>query len=199
MKSLTIAFACAAVALASTGCRYAKNQQNADGDALAGGEDPVSTLLPADEDGGASGINSGADNMSDDSSLAGALDKNRPFSDYLKPVEGANFAPVYFGFDSTTLPDTETAKIEAVANDLLQNANHVVVIEGNCDERGSNEYNLSLGDKRAIAVRDYLTRLGVAADRIQTTSYGEEKPVDSGHGEASWSKNRRGEFSLYQR
>ena len=72
------------------------------------------------------------------------------------------------------------------------------MIEGNCDERGSNEYNLSLGELRAISIRDYLVSLGIAPNRVQTKSYGEEKPAVSGSGESAWSKNRRGEFAVFQ-
>ena len=75
---------------------------------------------------------------------------------------------------------------------------HVLVVEGHCDERGSNEYNLSLGENRAQAIRATLVSKGIAADRIQTRSYGEEKPAAIGSGESVWSLNRRGEFSLYQ-
>ena len=85
-----------------------------------------------------------------------------------------------------------------VAQDLLQNMKHVLVVEGHCDERGSNEYNLSLGENRAQAIRATLVSKGIAADRIQTRSYGEEKPAAIGSGESVWSLNRRGEFSLYQ-
>ncbi len=109
-----------------------------------------------------------------------------------------DFAPVYFGFDASNLAPSELAKIEAVAQHLKDNADRVVIIEGNCDERGSNEYNLSLGDLRATSIRDYLATLGIAGDRIQTKSYGEEKPAVSGAGEESWSKNRRGEFAIYK-
>ena len=109
-----------------------------------------------------------------------------------------DFAPVYFGFDASNLAPSELAKIEAVAQHLKDNADRVVIIEGNCDERGSNEYNLSLGDLRATSIRDYLATLGIAGERIQTKSYGEEKPAVSGTGEESWSKNRRGEFAIYK-
>ena len=109
-----------------------------------------------------------------------------------------DFAPVYFGFDASNLTPSELAKIEAVAQHLKDNADRVVIIEGNCDERGSNEYNLSLGDLRATSIRDYLATLGIAGERIQTKSYGEEKPAVSGAGEESWSKNRRGEFAIYK-
>lgn len=107
------------------------------------------------------------------------------------------FAPVYFDYDSAQVASTERAKIEAVSQSLKQNNNYAVIIEGNCDERGSNEYNLALGERRAQAIRDYLSGLGIGADRIQTKSYGEEKPVDAGHDEAAWAANRRGEFVLY--
>lgn len=107
------------------------------------------------------------------------------------------FAPVYFDYDSSQVADTERSKIEAVSQHLKQNDAHAVIIEGNCDERGSNEYNLALGERRAQAIRAYLAGLGIGADRIQTKSYGEEKPVNPGHDDAAWAANRRGEFVLY--
>jgi len=109
-----------------------------------------------------------------------------------------DFTPVYFGFDASQLAPSELAKVEAVAQHLQAKANRVVIIEGNCDERGSNEYNLSLGELRAISIRDYLVQLGIASNRIQTKSYGEEKPAVTGQNESAWSKNRRGEFAIYQ-
>ena len=121
------------------------------------------------------------------------------FEDTLQAVQGVKFSPVYFAFDSYVLPPSEVSKIEQVAQHLKQNANHVVVVEGNCDERGSNEYNMSLGENRALAVREYLVKLGIAADRIQTRSYGEEKPAVAGTGEEVWRLNRRDEFALFQK
>lgn len=107
------------------------------------------------------------------------------------------FAPVYFDYDSAQVADSERSKIETVAQHLKQNDSVAVIIEGNCDERGSNEYNLTLGERRAQSIRAYLSGLGIGADRIQTKSYGEEKPVNPGHDEAAWAANRRGEFVLY--
>ena len=75
----------------------------------------------------------------------------------------------------------------------------MVVVEGHCDERGSNEYNMSLGENRAIIIRNYLVQNGIAADRIQTRSYGEEKPAVMGSDESAFSRNRRGEFAIYQK
>ena len=108
------------------------------------------------------------------------------------------FEPVYFGFDASNLASTELSKIEAVAQHLKDHADRVVIVEGNCDERGSNEYNLELGNLRAISISDYQKTLGIDGNRIQTKSYGEEKPAVSGSGEAAWAKNRRGEFAIYR-
>jgi len=121
------------------------------------------------------------------------------FEDTLQAVQGVKFAPVYFAFDSYALPPSEITKIEQVAQHLKQNTGHVLVVEGHCDERGSNEYNLSLGENRAQAVRSYLVNQGVSADRIQTRSFGEEKPAVQGSGEEVWRLNRRGEFVLFQK
>ncbi len=129
----------------------------------------------------------------------GSLVSGARFEDTLQAVQGVKFAPVYFAFDSYALPPSEVSKVEQVAQHLQQNASHVLVVEGHCDERGSNEYNLSLGENRALAVRSYLVNLGVAADRIQTRSYGEEKPAVAGSGEEAWHLNRRGEFALFQK
>ena len=108
------------------------------------------------------------------------------------------FEPVYFGFDASNLASSELAKIEAVGQHLKENADRVVIVEGNCDERGSNEYNLELGSLRAISIRDYLATLGIDGNRIQTKSYGEEKPAVQGAGEEAWARNRRGEFAIYK-
>lgn len=107
-----------------------------------------------------------------------------------------NFEPVYFGFDASNIQPNEMAKIEAVAAHLKQTG-RVVIVEGNCDERGSNEYNLSLGQIRAIAIQKYLVDLGVNVESAQAKSYGEEKPAVVGHDEGAWSKNRRGEFAVF--
>ena len=121
------------------------------------------------------------------------------FEDMYQRVQDVNFSPVYFAFDSYALAPQELAKIDQVARHLQANSSHVLVIEGHCDIRGSNEYNLALGENRALAVRAHLANLGVAADRIQSRSYGSEKPAVAGTGEAVWKLNRRGEFALYQK
>ena len=107
------------------------------------------------------------------------------------------FAAVFFDYDSSEVAGSERAKIETAAQYLNQNSAQAVIIEGHCDERGSNEYNLALGERRAQSIRAYLIDLGISADRIQTKSYGEENPADPGHNESAWAANRRGEFVLY--
>ena len=108
------------------------------------------------------------------------------------------FVPVYFEYDSAQVQTAERAKLEAVSASLKQNSAGGVIVEGHCDERGSREYNLALGERRAMAVRAYLVGLGLDGARIQTKSFGKEKPVALGHDEESWSKNRRAEFVLFK-
>ena len=187
---------CGALALAVTGCKY----DNAnDEDVTGGGTQEVIT------DGADDQMNANAKDVStDENANAEEMDLSAatglPFDqdpNYARCTD-VDFAPVYFGFDASQLAPAELSKIEAVAQHLQTKTDRVVIIEGNCDERGSNEYNLSLGDLRAIAIRDYLVTLGIDAQRIQSKSYGEEKPAVTGHGEGAWSKNRRGEFAVFQ-
>lgn len=121
------------------------------------------------------------------------------FRDLYNEVQGVDFQAVYFSLDSYSLPPHEIAKVDAIGTHLNANANHVMIIEGHCDERGSNEYNLALGENRALAVRSYLVNMGVAPERIQTVSFGEEKPAVMGMDESAWSMNRRCEFALFQK
>ncbi len=113
-------------------------------------------------------------------------------------VKDVNFRRVYFSYDSYQIPRSEIQKIEEVADYMKENREVRLIIEGHCDERGSREYNMSLGEHRALAVRAYLVGLGIDSSRIQTRSYGEEKPLDFGHNESAWRKNRRAEFVLYR-
>ena len=111
-------------------------------------------------------------------------------------ASGERLERIYFEYDSSELSSSAR---QALQNnyDILRRAPSVrVEIEGHCDERGTNEYNLALGWRRARAVRDYLISLGVDGARIDTISYGEELPVDAGHSEAAWSKNRRAQFRV---
>ncbi len=107
----------------------------------------------------------------------------------------AGLKTIYFDFDKYNLRDDAKATLEADARILMDNPKSRVVIEGHCDERGTTEYNLALGEKRAAATRDYLIRLGVDAGQLSIISYGEERPVAMGHDEDSWSQNRRSQFA----
>jgi peptidoglycan-associated lipoprotein len=103
--------------------------------------------------------------------------------------------PVYFAFDSYALRADARETLQDNASKIMQAPGALIQIEGHCDERGTQEYNLALGEKRALAVRDYLIQLGVSGDRLVTISYGEEYPAVIGSNEAAWAQNRRCEFN----
>ena len=177
------------LAIFASGCRYNKARSSAgagsEGQEVAGGD--------------IAGISSQVDDTNIESgsldSLSGKSFKDRGYT----LCTDVNFAPVYFQFDSTVIAQSELSKVDEVVSHLNSKADRVVVVEGNCDERGSNEYNMSLGENRAIIIRNYLVQNGIAADRIQTRSYGEERPAATGSGESVWSLNRRGEFAIFQK
>ena len=102
----------------------------------------------------------------------------------------------FFDFDASTLSAAAQTALTNSATWLKKNPQYNLLIEGHCDERGTEQYNLALGDKRANTAKDYLVALGVDASRIRTVSYGEERPFDPGHDEAAWAKNRRAHLVL---
>ena len=104
--------------------------------------------------------------------------------------------PVFFELDSSDLNGDAQGTLQKNAGVLKQYGTWQITIEGHCDERGSAEYNLALGERRAIAARDYLVSLGVGANRVRTVSYGKEFPFDPAHEEAAWSRNRRAHFVI---
>jgi peptidoglycan-associated lipoprotein len=106
--------------------------------------------------------------------------------------------PVYFDFDKYDIRKDQQQRIIGDADYLKQNADLVVRVEGNCDERGTNEYNMALGERRANSAKKYLINLGVPANRIKTISYGEERPLNYGHDELAWSQNRRDDFVIVE-
>ncbi len=110
----------------------------------------------------------------------------------------SEFAPVYFDYDSSQIGETERAKVVAVADRMRGMRSGGVIVEGHCDERGSADYNLALGERRALAVRAYLIGLGIDGARVQTKSYGEERPISMGHDESAWRQNRRAEFVFFE-
>lgn len=110
--------------------------------------------------------------------------------------EGGPLADIFFGYDQAALSDESRATLEKHAL-WLQNQRDVRVrLEGHCDERGTVDYNLALGDQRAQATRDYLLSLGVSPERMTTVSYGKERPLDLGHDESAWARNRRVHFAV---
>jgi peptidoglycan-associated lipoprotein len=103
---------------------------------------------------------------------------------------------IYFAFDNYSL--SEQAKKTLIKNAawLMKSPQKEIIIEGHCDERGTDEYNIALGERRAYSAKKYLITLGVNPDQLSTISYGEERPADSGHDEDAWAKNRRADFVM---
>ena len=105
------------------------------------------------------------------------------------------YPDVYFAYDDANLSDEARQVLSGSAAKLSKNGDKVEV-QGNCDERGSVEYNLALGERRAASVKSYLLSYGIAGSRVTTVSFGKEKPVDTGHDESAWAKNRRAHFAV---
>ncbi|HTI37833.1 MAG TPA: peptidoglycan-associated lipoprotein Pal [Vicinamibacterales bacterium] len=123
--------------------------------------------------------------ISDDPLASGDLEsinKNSPFQ------------PVFYALDSSDVDAKGQQSLNADAEILKKYSTWTITIEGHCDERGTAEYNLALGERRALAAKTYLVSLGISADRLRTVSYGKEFPFDPGHDESAWSKNRRAHF-----
>lgn len=110
--------------------------------------------------------------------------------------ESGRFSDINFDFDKYDIRPDAKSVLEEVASWMLKNTAAKLLIEGHCDERGTNEYNLALGDRRGKAARDYLIALGVASNRIEMISYGEEKPFCTDQTEECWAKNRRAHFII---
>jgi len=110
-------------------------------------------------------------------------------------VDKTQFPPVHFAFDSYAVDPSDESTLQSVAQ-FLQGGSSTIIIAGFTDERGTPEYNRALGESRAEAVRDYLLQHGVGNDKLQTVSFGAEMPVDDGHDEGAWAKNRRAEFGV---
>jgi peptidoglycan-associated lipoprotein len=114
---------------------------------------------------------------------------------WLEDAAALKTETVYFDFDSSVIKTGEKPKVSAVADYLKSNMAKAVRVEGNCDERGTEEYNRSLGERRALAVREELIRLGIDSTRVDTKTWGKDNPAnDPGHDESAWRKNRRDEF-----
>jgi peptidoglycan-associated lipoprotein len=150
-----------------------------------GDETGLAPSNPVDTNGGPMGVSSNGNIAVTDPSI---------YSTYAAHPEILQAQTIYFDYDKSAIKSSEQGKLGEVANYLKSNPSQAVRVEGNCDERGTEEYNRSLGERRALGAREYLVQLGVDPIRVVTITYGEDKPADSGHNEAAWSKNRRDDF-----
>jgi len=131
-----------------------------------------------------------------ESATSGGVPQLRGHEGWLEHPDVFKSDTVYFDFDSSSVKPGEKSKVAAVADHLKSNPTDAVRVEGHCDERGTEEYNRSLGERRALALREELVTLGIDASRADTISYGKDRPAETGHDESAWKKNRRGEFIL---
>jgi peptidoglycan-associated lipoprotein len=185
-------------ALATTGCKHGFNGRVT---TLPGHRNP-----PVDVGGGPSTLPPGNPVSAPETATAipgtgvGALPGGGPTSDTWDPStmhqdrDKLAAYTVHFKFDSAVVQDSEQANVANVGQALTSNPEAKLLIEGHCDERGTEEYNRALGERRALALREALAKIGLDPARIRTISYGKDKPADPGHDEAAWAKNRRGEF-----
>jgi len=144
---------------------------------------------PVSDDGAAGGATATTDGSGQNGSFS-----SQSVSDATASKVPASLQRIHFDFDSYILTGSAKAALEDNAAYLKAHANERVQIEGHCDERGSDEYNLVLGEKRARATKAFLVTLGVDSRRLSVISYGEERPLDPSSSETAWSKNRRAEF-----
>jgi peptidoglycan-associated lipoprotein len=163
------------------------------------------TAPPASSAGGA-GTKQPTDRQTDEQRTAQLLAsrgedipiKESPTIEFVDPTseDKAVLKPIYFEYNKSNIRPEYQPVLENISKWLVGKDGSQLLVEGHCDERGTDEYNLALGERRALAVRRYLIALGVSSDRVHTISYGEEKPAVSGSDEAAWSKNRRAEFKV---
>lgn len=175
-----------AVVMASTGCKHRPQHV---------------TPIPGEQGAGINGLGPGPtidSGSGGNSGPANGIAENTAYNpdNFTQDRETLAANSIHFSYDSAVIKDSEKANIQAVASALQSNPHLQLLIEGNCDERGTEEYNRSLGEKRAEAAREALVALGISEDRIHTISYGKDKPVDTGHSEASHAKNRHDDFVL---
>lgn len=165
---------CGAIALALAGCKTAQPYSGVDG--ATGGEVDYTAMQSLPERG----------NFNPETDV--------DYSTLRSP--DMNCGVIYFATDSSTIGGSERAKLEKVAGWLSKHPDKQILVAGHTDERGSLGYNRALGERRSIAVRDYLLGLGAGRDRVYTYSYGEERPAAQGSGEAVFAKNRRAEIGI---
>jgi len=187
-----------AIAVLLSGCRGKREI------AEESGRTPASSLIKSGD--ATSGVTS-QEGRATSSEIAKAIKgedlpvRKIPAKDFKEPslisAEAAKiFQTVHFDFDSYEIRSDAREILNGAGKYLLANPKMQVLTEGHCDERGTREYNMVLGEQRALSIRRYLVSLGVSSARLHTSSYGKDKPVDTASTEEAWAKNRRGEFKL---
>ena len=136
----------------------------------------------------------------EESGAVAGFDPGPPVEEGDQPVSVPELKTVYFDYDRANVREDQKGTLRGNSQEINGHAEwRTVVIEGHCDERGSEEYNLALGERRATSVKQYLGTLGIPAARMDTVSFGESKPAVQGHDESAWRWNRRGEFKVLRR
>lgn len=195
-KMLFVGAAAFAMVLGTVGC--ATDDDDLEMFKIKEGEE--SSLLNGENGMNENGLNGGGDadldSMNRNTGVSEWSSSNSlsPYDDFGTPITGLSFQPVYFRFDQSGIDSSEYSKLDQVAAYVMSNPGTGVVIEGNCDDKGSDEYNRALGERRALSAKDYLLNKGISDSRIRTVSYGEEKPAVPNTDDASRSQNRRDEF-----
>ena len=174
-----------AATLATTGCKHKPGYlTNLPGQRPLVGENGNPSTLP----------NTQPINPNDNNPMA--LASAETFDNMLEDRAALAADTIHFAYDSSSIRSSEKPSLALVAQALGSDPGAKLLIEGNCDERGTEEYNRALGERRALAAREALAKLGIDPERVRTLSYGEDKPADTGHDESAWSKNRRDDFVL---
>ena len=186
-RLLAVVTLTASLSIFASGCGKKKVQGADEGEAVAADQESIDAAAEADARSGIGSEESLASDVSRGGEAGAVILEGRTSSPML---------PIYFDFDKFNVRVDQRARIEEDADFLKQRLSVRIRIEGNCDERGTNEYNMALGERRARSAKKYLMNLGVDGSRIETISYGEEKPLNYGHDELSWSQNRRDDFVI---
>jgi peptidoglycan-associated lipoprotein len=190
IRRVTTALVLVAVAMSLAGCAKSKPPVARPTTPAAGGGDPGAARTPTPPEPVPEPPGVPPEPITEDPLKVSDIDKIN---------QNSPFQPVFFALDSTEIDASGQQVLTANAGILKKYPEWVITIEGHADERGTAEYNLALGTRRASAARDYLISLGIPGDRLRTVSYGKEFPFDPSHTESAWSKNRRAHFVLTSR
>ena len=200
LSLLSVTCLCAVLALGSVGCKKKPGgvtplPYGQVGGGSTGPANPRSGI-PIGDGGVVGSIPVSSNPAGNDPTGSKPLSPSGDLDSRTKDSEKFKSETVHFDLDKAIVKGEDMGKVQTVAAFLKANPTHDVLVEGHCDERGTESYNLSLGDRRALAVREALIGAGAPAERVHTISYGESRPVDSAKNNAAYAKNRRGEFVL---